>query len=113
MFECRSARDRADEWHHPQSRGLGGHQLMGALVRAAGCENAGDAVAPKYFEHLVERIERIGLLVVVQVRVEKLKLSRRLLSLGRGAARPDRHGNDQYLKRASHACPRRALPAPP
>ena len=71
-----------DEWHHPQSRGLGVHQLMGALVRSAGCENAGDAVAPKYFEHLVERIERIGLLVVVQVRVEKLKLSRATLESG-------------------------------
>ena len=56
------------------------HQLVRALVRAAGGEDAGDAVAAEYLQHLVERIERIGFLVVVQMRVENLKLSRRLFS---------------------------------
>jgi hypothetical protein len=43
---------------------------MGALVRTAVCQDAGDVVAAKNIEHAVERIIRVGLLIVVQMGVE-------------------------------------------
>ena len=43
------------------------------LFGPAGGEHAGDAVALEDLQHLVERIERIGLLVVVHVGVEQLE----------------------------------------
>jgi hypothetical protein len=39
---------------------------MGALVRTAVRQDAGDIVAPKNVEHALERIIRVGLLIVVQ-----------------------------------------------
>jgi hypothetical protein len=62
-----------DERHDPKPRRLGVDELMGALVRAAVCHDAGDAVAAKDVENAIQRIIRIGLLVVVQMRVEDLE----------------------------------------
>jgi hypothetical protein len=39
---------------------------MGALVRTAVRQDAGDVVAPKDVEHALERIIRVGLLIIVQ-----------------------------------------------
>src|SRR5215471_10851771 len=52
----------AYERYHPKPRSLGVDELMGALVRTAVRQDAGDAVAPKNVEHAVERIVRVGLL---------------------------------------------------
>src|SRR5215467_251594 len=56
----------ADEGYHPEPGSLGVDELMGALVRTAVRHDAGDAVAPKNVEHALERIIRVGLLIVVQ-----------------------------------------------
>jgi hypothetical protein len=37
---------------------------MGALIRTAVRQDAGDIVAPKNVEHALERIIRVGLLIV-------------------------------------------------
>src|SRR6516162_8612504 len=58
----------ADERHHPKAGSLGVDELMGALVRTAVRQDAGDAVAPKNVEYAVERIVRVGLLIVVEMR---------------------------------------------
>src|SRR5262245_20203849 len=60
----------ADERHDPKPGSLGVDELMGALVRTAVRQDAGDAVAPKNVEHALERIIRVGLLIVVEMRVE-------------------------------------------
>src|SRR5262245_36702786 len=60
----------AYERYHPKPRSLGVDELMGALVRTAVRQDAGDAVAPKNVEHAVERIVRVGLLIVVEMGVE-------------------------------------------
>src|SRR5262245_28129194 len=60
----------ADEWHHPKPGSLGVDELVGALVRTAVRQDAGDAVAPKNVEHALERIIGVWLLIVMEVRVE-------------------------------------------
>ena len=59
-----------DEWHDPELGPFCIHELLGAFVGPAGCDNAGDAVAAKHLAHLVERVKWPGLQVIVQVRVE-------------------------------------------
>src|SRR6516165_4357157 len=76
----------AYERYHPKPRSLGVDELMGALVRTAVRQDAGDAVAPKNVEHALERIVRVGLLIVVEMRVEDFQ---RLLR-----AASDRRGED-------------------
>src|SRR5262249_25733908 len=61
---------RADERHHPKAGGLGIDELMGAFVRTTIRQDTGDVVAAKNIEHALERIIRIGLLIVVQMRVK-------------------------------------------
>ena len=67
-----------DERHHPKPRGLCVHELVGALVRPAGGEDAGHAIAAENLQHLFERIERVGLLIVVQMGVENFETIRDL-----------------------------------
>src|SRR5262249_39577384 len=45
-------------------------ELMGAFVRTTIRQDTGDVVAAKNIEHALERIIRIGLLIVVQMRVK-------------------------------------------
>jgi hypothetical protein len=52
--------------YHPEPSSLGVDELMGALVRTAVRQDAGDVVAPKDVEHALERIIWVGLLIVVQ-----------------------------------------------
>jgi hypothetical protein len=59
-----------DERHHFELRPFRIHELMRALVRPAGGDDAADAVTSKNLAHLLERIERSRLLVVVEVGVE-------------------------------------------
>src|SRR6516164_1227404 len=60
----------ADERHHPKPGSLGVDELMGAFVRRAVRQDAGDAVAPKNVEHALERIIWVGLLIIMKMRVE-------------------------------------------
>src|SRR5262245_54392407 len=60
----------ADERHHPKPRSLGVDELVGALVRTAVRQDAGDAVAPKNVKHAVEGIIGVRLLIVMEMRVE-------------------------------------------
>src|SRR5262249_22018089 len=60
----------ANERHYPKSGSLGVDELMGAFVRTAVRQDAGDAVTPKNVEHALERIIWVGLLIVVEMGVE-------------------------------------------
>ena len=75
-----------DERHHPEARRFRLDQLMRALVGTAGGEDTGDVVAAEQLQHLVERIERRRLLIVMQVRVEDLDLLLEFLRARRGKA---------------------------
>ncbi len=74
----------ADERYHPKPGSLGVDELMGALVRTAVRQDAGNAVAPKNVEHAVERIVRVGLLIIVEMRVEDFQCRLRTASNRRG-----------------------------
>src|SRR5437870_891430 len=74
----------ADERYHPKPGSLGVDELMGALVRTAVRQDAGDAVAPKNVEHALERIIWVGLLIVVQMRIEDCQRRRRTAANRRG-----------------------------
>src|SRR5262245_22500061 len=92
-----------DERHHPEPRRLGVDELVGALVGAAVRQDAGDAVAAEDLEHPVERIVRIWLLIVVQVRVEDLQ---RRLRNGAGGHRHDRgHDRARNETQCRHGAP--------
>ncbi len=84
-----------DERHHPKPRRLGVDELMGALVGAAVGDDAGDIVAAKDVEHPVERIVRVGLLIVVQVRVEDFERRLRAGAHGREHGEECRCGGTQ------------------
>ena len=64
---------RPNERHDPQPRGLGVHELIGALVGPAGREDARDRVAPENLKDLLKREIRIRLLIPVHVGIEQLK----------------------------------------
>ena len=51
---------------------------MGALVRPAGGEDAGHAIAAENLQYLFDRIERVGLLIVMQMGVENFETIRGL-----------------------------------
>src|SRR5215831_8560246 len=83
----------ADERHHPKPGSLGVDELMGALIRTAVRQDAGDAVAPKNVEHALERIVRVGLLIVVKMRVEDFQCRLRT-ACNRCGDDNDRGGDD-------------------
>src|SRR6266700_3574791 len=74
----------ADERYHPKPGSLGVDELMGSLVRTAVRQDAGNAVAPKNVEHAVERIVGVGLLIIVEMRVEDFQCRLRTASNRRG-----------------------------
>src|SRR5215475_15587020 len=82
----------ADERHYPKPGSLGVDELMGALVRTAVRQDAGDAVAPKNVEHALERIIWVGLLIVVKMGIEDFQCRLRSACNGCGGDN-DRSGD--------------------
>src|SRR4029450_816890 len=93
----------ADERHHPKSGSLGIDELMGTLVRAAIRQDPGDIVAAKNIEHALERIEGIGLLIIVQMRVEDFQ--RWLRNTRRGYAHQNERSNEHAHDATRHGEP--------
>src|SRR5262245_27620305 len=81
---------RPNERHDFQLMPLRVREFMRTLVWPAVGDDADDAVAPKHVANLVERIERLRLLVVVQMGIEDFEP---LLRSGSGQS--NRHGSEQ------------------
>ena len=77
---------RPDERHDREPGRLRVDELVRALVRPAGRDDAGDVVAAENLQHLVELVERVRFLIVVQMRVEDFQ--RRLRQRSRRSSAP-------------------------
>src|SRR6185312_13589581 len=97
---------RPDERHDLQARRLGVNKGMRAGVRAAGREDARDAVLFEQRQHLIDAVIGLWLPIVVQVRVEDFD---RLVRTGRAARgdKGERNQNGDVAGRRAYRPPER------